>query len=311
MNVTVSKTSLVNTQTDAVVVTVFEEEPTLFSTTRALDEACGGILSHHLQTGDFQAKPGQTSILYVNRSSRLLRILVVGLGKRKTFKRDVFRAAVARAAQQVRSLRLTSFAMGLNSGDLEISPCDLAEAAVEGALLGLYQFTACKTMNLEQFHQVREMVLCEENRTDRSEITAGVEYARTVCDAVLFVRDLVSMPANRMTPTHLALAAQGLCRGRKSLTCRILDESRMKKLGMNALLGVARGSEEPPRFIILEYRGGKKSDPSIVLVGKGLTFDSGGISLKPAEKMDEMKTDMAGAAAVLGALRAAADLKLP
>jgi leucyl aminopeptidase len=308
MNVTVSKTSLVKAQTDAVLAAVFEGEPTTGRTTRDLDEACGGLLTRHLQTGDFQAKAGQTSVLYDNRPARLLRIIVVGLGKRKTFNLDLFRSAIARAAQQVRSLRLNAFAMDLDSEDLEMSSRDLAEAAVEGALLGLYQFTACKTVDLDQLHQVREMVLCEENRAVRTEIMAGAEAARMVCDAVLFTRDLVSMPGNRMTPSQLALAAEGLCRGRKSLTCRILDDSKMKKLGMNALLGVARGSDEPPRFIILEYRGGKKSDPSIVLIGKGLTFDSGGISLKPADKMDEMKTDMAGAAAVLGALRAAADL---
>jgi leucyl aminopeptidase len=207
MNVTVSKTSLVKAQTDAVLAAVFEGAPTTGRTTRDLDEACGGLLTRHLQTGDFQAKAGQTSVLYDNRPARLLRIIVVGLGKRKTFNLDLFRSAIARAAQQVRSLRLNAFAMDLDSKDLEMSSRDLAEAAVEGALLGLYQFTACKTVDLDQLHRSGDGPVRREGPSARRSWQA--EAARMVCHAVLFTRDLVSMPGNRMTPSQLALAAEG------------------------------------------------------------------------------------------------------
>ncbi|MCX5841060.1 MAG: leucyl aminopeptidase, partial [Deltaproteobacteria bacterium] len=129
--------------------------------------------------------------------------------------------------------------------------------------------------------------------------------------AVCFARDLVSTPSNEMTPSDLAREAETMAAARKKVHVRILDVQDMKKLGMNALLAVASGSCQPPKFIILEYRGGRKWQAPVALVGKGLTFDSGGISIKPSEKMDEMKSDMAGGAAVMGAIMAAAELKLP
>jgi leucyl aminopeptidase len=137
-----------------------------------------------------------------------------------------------------------------------------------------------------------------------------VKIAGVISDAVLFARDMVSAPANEMTPTRLANEAMENSRGR-NIKCTILEEGEIRELGMNALLGVAAGSDEAPKFIIMEYHGGKRSSPVIALVGKGLTFDSGGISIKPAEKMDLMKSDMAGGAAVIAAVRAAAELGLP
>jgi leucyl aminopeptidase len=131
-----------------------------------------------------------------------------------------------------------------------------------------------------------------------------------VTKAVFFARDMVSAPGNEMTPTAMAGEARKIA-ARKNVKLRVLDERKLKKIGMNALLGVAKGSAEPARFIILEYSGAAKADRPVALVGKGLTFDSGGISIKPAEKMEEMKSDMAGGAAVMGAIMAAADLKLP
>src|SRR5208283_4865140 len=125
-----------------------------------------------------------------------------------------------------------------------------------------------------------------------------------------FTRDLVSAPGNEMTPTIIAKKAQGIAR-RKNVSCRVLDKVKMKELGMNSLLGVASGSSQEPKFIILEYTGGKKNAAPITLVGKGMTFDSGGICIKPAEKMDEMKSDMSGGAAVMGAIMASAELRLP
>jgi leucyl aminopeptidase len=191
-----------------------------------------------------------------------------------------------------------------------LSLSDTAEAAVEGVYLGLYQFTPFKTLDIESIRTVDEFVIYEEEKERYERISLSAKTADTICRAVCFARDIVSMPANNMTPTDLANEALNISKKRKTVTCKIIDENQMKKLGMNALLGVAKGSDEPAKFIILEYKGTKRSIAPIVLVGKGLTFDSGGISLKPAEKMDEMKTDMAGAAAVLGAIQAVSDLQL-
>ena len=141
-------------------------------------------------------------------------------------------------------------------------------------------------------------------------VESAVKNAQIITGGVYFARDLISAPSNEMTPTIMAQKAGEIAR-RKNVTCKVLDRAKMKKMGMNSLLGVASGSNEEPKFIILEYSGGTKSEAPVVLVGKGLTFDSGGICIKPAEKMDEMKTDMSGGAAVMATIMVAADLRLP
>jgi leucyl aminopeptidase len=181
---------------------------------------------------------------------------------------------------------------------------------VEGALLGLYRFTPYKTVDREIMTDVREIHIVEEDEGRLKIIKDAAKTAEAISKAVIFARDLVSRPGNDMTPSDLAGEALTVAK-RRPVKLKVLDVAALKKLGMNALLGVARGSSEPAKFIILQYRGRRKSGAPIVLVGKGLTFDSGGISIKPSEKMGEMKTDMAGGAAVMGAIMAAADLKLP
>jgi leucyl aminopeptidase len=181
---------------------------------------------------------------------------------------------------------------------------------VEGVLLGLYQFTPFKTIERENIREILEFTILDDEEIVVKAIRNAAKTAEIIARAVLFARDIVSAPGNEMTPTDLANEARASAKERK-IQCRILGTGEIKELGMNALLGVAAGSDEPPQFIVLEYRGGKKSSPFIALVGKGLTFDSGGISIKPSEKMDQMKSDMAGGAAVIAAVRAATELGLP
>ena len=185
----------------------------------------------------------------------------------------------------------------------------IAQAAVEGSLLGLYQYTPYKTVDREDLKDMEKLNIIADGK-DFSLIESEIKKARIIADAVYFTRDLISAPANEMTPSIMAQKAREIA-GRKNVSCKVLDKKKMKEMGMNALLGVASGSCEEPKFIILEYAGGRKNAAPVVLVGKGLTFDSGGISIKPADKMDEMKTDMSGGAAVMGAIMAAADLGLP
>ena len=180
---------------------------------------------------------------------------------------------------------------------------------MEGSLLGLYQYTPYKTVDREDLKDMEKLNIIADGK-DFSLIESEIKKARIIADAVYFTRDLISAPANEMTPSIMAQKAREIA-GRKNVSCKVLDKKKMKEMGMNALLGVASGSCEEPKFIILEYVGGRKNAAPVVLVGKGLTFDSGGISIKPADKMDEMKTDMSGGAAVMGAIMAAADLGLP
>jgi leucyl aminopeptidase len=275
-----------------------------------LDQSCGGQIRDLLAGGDFQGKLYQTAVLYTRGAIPASRIVMAGLGKRADFDLEKLRGAYAKAVQQIRTLNLKECAITLDSGLLNRPLSELTEAVLEGMMLSLYRFTPYKTIDRENISDTQHIHIVVGKKGALKIVGESARRAEAIAKAVIFARDLVSRPGNEMTPSDLAREARQVAR-KKGVTLRILDVARMKKLGMHALLGVARGSSEPAKFIILEYDGRRKNDPPIALVGKGLTFDSGGISIKPSEKMDEMKSDMAGGAAVMGAIMAAADLKLP
>ncbi|OGW28812.1 MAG: aminopeptidase, partial [Nitrospinae bacterium RIFCSPLOWO2_12_FULL_47_7] len=186
---------------------------------------------------------------------------------------------------------------------------DLARAITEGICLALYHFDLYKSKPEENGSRVNEIVLLAPS----SRLTAvreSVDEARVIASAVWLARDLTVHPSNKATPTYLAKAANDMAR-KCGIVCRVLDANEIKKLGMGLLLGVARGSHEPAKLIVLEYFGGKKKRAPVVIVGKGVTFDTGGISLKQAQGMDEMKMDMSGGAVTIGVMQAVAGLKLP
>lgn len=297
--------------TEALVVALCESEEELAKGPRTFDKSVQVLVSEVMATGDFVGKPDQIAVIYTHGAISPRRIVLTGLGKKAELDREKLRNALAKAAQKIRQLNIKELAVAVDGDELGL-PLEVAtEAAVEGVYLGLYQFTPFKTQEREKLQEVEACVLLVEREVSMPTVKKAAEIAAVICQAVCFARDLVSMPGNRMTPSDLAQEAKALAAIRKKVHVKIIDAEGMKKLGMNALLGVASGSCQPPQFIILEYRGGRKGEAPIVLVGKGLTFDSGGISLKPSEKMEEMKTDMAGGAAVMGAIMATADLRLP
>ena len=297
-------------RTEALVALHFEDGILAQEPAGLVDRASGGQIGNLLASGDFRGKLCQTAVIRTGGAMPARRIVVVGLGKRADLNLEKLRGAYAAAARQVRDLNLKEFALAVDGGVLDLPLPQVAEAILEGALLGLYRFTPYKTVDREDMTDVRDIHVIEDDEERLKMIGKAAGTAEAVARAVFLARDLVSRPGNDMTPSALVREARNVAGGRP-LKLRVLDAAQMKKIGMNALLGVARGSSEPAKFIILEYDGRRRSDPPIVLVGKGLTFDSGGISIKPSEKMDEMKTDMAGGAAVLGAIAAVADLKLP
>ena len=309
MKIQVINGSLQGHATEAAVVTLFEGETGLTGSAALLDEKSGGLIEEILHRGDFMGRTNQIAVIYT-QGIPVKRIVVVGLGKRIDFSSDRLREAFARAAQQIRSLNICEFSASLDILKMDFPPERIAEAAVEGVILGLYRFLQFKTVDREQDREVVGFTILEEEEGTCRIIRSAAKTAEIIASATTFARDIVSTPSNEMTPSDLADKARESAKG-KNMRCTVLDAGRMKELGMNALLGVARGSDEPPLLILLEYRGGKKSSPVIALVGKGITFDSGGISIKPAEKMDEMKSDMAGGAAVIATVRAAAELGLP
>lgn len=309
MRIFVQKGNLAEVKSQAVILTVFEDKKKLAGAALQIDRKCKGLISDLLKNRDFEGKLSQTSVIYTKDLLPAKRIALLGLGKSGEVDADKIRGAFAKAMQHLRSANIKEAAFSIDWKMISGTKEKIVQAVVEGALLGLYQYNPYKTVGREDLKEMDQLKIIDEGN-DFSLIGREIKKARIIADAVYFARDLVSAPSNEMTPSIMAEKAQQLAR-RKNLACRVLDKKKMKELGMNSLLGVASGSNEAPKFIILEYSGGKKREAPVVLVGKGLTFDSGGISIKPSEKMDEMKTDMSGGAAVMGAIMAAADLQIP
>lgn len=310
MKIGVRQGSLAECRCDALVVGHFEDDKIPAGAAAEVDLASGGLVSRLIESGDFKGRLFQTSLLYSQGHLPAMRILLIGMGKRKDFDTEKVRGVFSRAAQALRNTGVLIFAASPHFGDIPLPFNARVEAAVEGTVLGLYRYRSFKSDDVDSPPDMKEFIIMEADRALAKEARAAVRTAERVTRAACLARDLVSAPSNEMTPTILADSAKTMADGR-SIKVTILDEARIKRLGMNALLGVARGSCEPPRFIVMEYRGGRRNETPIALVGKGITFDSGGISIKPAANMDEMKSDMAGGAAVIGTLQAVADLKLP
>ncbi len=310
MKIQVRKGSLAEVMTQAAIVTHFEDDTTPGGAAAKLDKKSGGLIGEIVGQGDVTGRLNSLSVLYGKGSAPAKRIVIVGLGKRIDFSLERLRGAYATAAQHIRSLNVSEMSTSLDFGTTNLQLDQMAEAVVEGVILGLYQFTPFKTIDRERIREIAEFTVLDADDSAVKVIRTAAKTAEIIANAVTFARDIVSTPANEMTPTDLANEAKTSAKG-KNIQCTILEAEEIRALGMNALLGVAAGSDQPPKLIIMEYRGGKKSSPVIALVGKGLTFDSGGISIKPSDKMDQMKTDMAGGAAVIAAVRAAAELGLP
>jgi leucyl aminopeptidase len=311
MEFIVKKARITEFATDALIVPHFEEEKEPAVAALPKDEKFKAMIRGVTDGGDFEGKLNQIVVIYTMSAVPAKRLVLMGLGKRAELDREKIRSAFARVAQHLRGINIKNFAASLDIESAILDLAELAEAAVEGVYLGLYQFMPFKTLERDKIKEIDEVTILEASEERLPEIKKAVQKAVTVCHAVCFTRDLVSAPGNEMTPSDLAREAHAVAAERKNVHVKVLDAKEMKNLGMNALLGVASGSCQPPKFIILEYKGCKKVEAPVVLVGKGLTFDSGGISIKPSEKMDEMKSDMAGAAAVMGTIMAISDLHLP
>jgi leucyl aminopeptidase len=291
--------------TPALVIGCFQDdESELFSGCNA---ALDGLLQRLASTGEFTGKVNTTRLLHTLGKLPAERLLLVGLGKKGELDPGRLRQAAGTAVQALRGARVASFTMALHlSGDDGAA----LEAVCEGALLGSYSFDDYKTRDKDELFSFTGMTLLLPKRLTVKEARSEIGRIEALCRGVSLARDLVSHPSNVATTGYLAEAARGVAK-RHGLACRVLERDELEKLGMNALLAVGRGSAEPPRLIVLEYYGSGAKGKPVALVGKGITFDSGGISIKPGAGMEEMKTDMAGAAAVLGTIEAAAALQLP
>lgn len=296
-------------ETDALVITIYEGEKADDGALKEIDERTGGMVSEMLGTDEMRGKQGDMVYIYRPGNIRARRLLLVGAGKREEFSLDGVRRMAGSAARFLRSKGARSMAI-LRRSQLDLGKS--AQAATEGALIGLFEPDMYKTENKEE-RRIDELVLLSAASGSEDELARGVERGRIIAEAVNMARELSNEPSNTLTPSELAERAKETA-NRFGLDIDVLDEARMKELGMGALLGVARGSDEPAKLIVLRYTPDEAepmgNDADVVaIVGKGITFDSGGISIKPAEGMEKMKYDMSGAAATLAAMRAIAQLK--
>lgn len=296
--------------TDALVLTHCEGETLSKADAAVLDRALGGALRELLQSKEFEGKANEVAVLHTQGKVPAKRVILVGLGKKKGLGLDQIRQALGHAAKRVRQIKAESFTVALPSVlPRGASPVDVAQAMVEGAVLGTYQFTAYRSEPVNR--DLSAMSLLAPQKGQLRPLGEGIRRGTATAEATVFVRDLCNHPSNVMTPTRIAQEAKTVAK-EAGLRVKVLEQREMEALGMGALLGVAKGSHEPPKFIVLQYHGANNKDERpVVLVGKTITFDTGGISLKPAENMEQMKADMTGGAEVLAAIRAAARLKLP
>jgi leucyl aminopeptidase len=295
---------------ECLVVGVHEEQK-LGAQAQLVDRALGGRLLALLKRGDFSGRAYET--LLVSESAGLAgkRLLLVGLGASRQYQRTTWKRALAAAVSALLRTRISTAIIALDHpGAGEFDDYTLARATAECVGAGLYRVNALKSGRRPRPHALSGVKVGPFSAAHLAAARRGLADGEAIAASAWLLRDLANLPGNVCTPRHLAATAMQVGREHRGLRVRALNEAQIRRLKMGCLLAIARGSAEPPRFIVMEHRGGRRGAAPLVLVGKGVTFDSGGISLKDPAAMDEMKYDMCGAASVIAALDLAARLKL-
>jgi len=284
----------------------------LHDAARQFDAATGHLIQKRIKQGDFNGGLGQTLALFDPPGLQCARLVLMGCGKRDEFDLAAYRKACTAAAMSVHALRVKETIFWLSGLPVKgMDTAGKARHAAESFADALYFFDQMKSQSTENKPVLSRLAFGVDDKADKAGATTGARIGDAIANGTNFAKDLGNLPGNVCTPTYLAQQAQKLARGRKKIKTTVLDQKAMEKLGMGSLLSVARGSRQPPKLIIMEYRGGGAKQAPVALVGKGLTFDAGGISLKQSKDMDEMKYDMCGGSSVFGTLIAASELDLP
>ncbi len=294
---------------DCIIIGVYQNQQ-LIPSGAAISQNLKDIIGKVIGRGDTSGKIGETVLINVLPERTVERVLLVGLGETKTMSPKNYRKALSAAA------------MSLKKPFIKSIVCSLAEVAVEGADLqwnvrqivevfsdSVYQFTELKSDKETESKLQKIVITAPESGRELAE--KGLLQGLAIAEGINVTKAMADLPGNICTPTYMAEQAVNLGKQYPELIVKILEEAEMKELGMGSLLSVSRGSRQPAKLIALEYKGAKNESRPVVLVGKGLTFDAGGISLKPGPGMDEMKYDMCGGAAVMGTLLAAVKMQLP
>ncbi|HLE47080.1 MAG TPA: leucyl aminopeptidase, partial [Candidatus Thermoplasmatota archaeon] len=307
--------NIAQAKADAIVVNLFQDTKKPAGATAAVDAALGGTIRELLRLGDFKGKRKEAHVLTTNGKMPAPRVILVGLGKKRGFDLDAVREVSARAATVARDRGCKSLATIVHGAG--VGGLDAVEAAftsVEGALLGLYRYREYKSPpkgdDEEPEKELTELRLVEADAGKAKRMAQAAKEAEVVARVTNDVRTLVNRPSMDKPPEVLAAAAKEWAK-RYGFKARVLEKADLERLKMGGILGVGAGSIHPPKLVLLEKPGTGARAKKVLLVGKGITFDSGGISIKPAAGMDQMRHDMAGAAAVLGALSLATAQRLP
>ena len=274
----------------------------------SLDQASNGQLRRILRKNDLSAEPGSSLMLYDIAGVAAQRILLLRLEKANDLNAQNFAKAVGKAAALLQAANTSEATIVLPQTE---EPYALVREAVIAAEESGYRFDQCKSDAQPPKRPLRRLAFLGNTRAQLKHIDKACAHGLAIANGAALAKTLGNLPGNICTPTYLAEEARRLGRRSAKLKVTVLEEKAMQKLGMGALLSVSRGSRQPAKLIVMEYKGGKTGDKPVVLVGKGLTFDAGGISIKPSEAMDEMKYDMCGAASVFGTLAACVELQLP
>lgn len=295
---------------DTLVVNLFEGVTAPAGATGAIDAALDGAISALIAAGDFQGKQGETTVLYPRGALHAERVIVVGLGKQEKIDLEAIRLAAAAAAKRASELGATHLAtIAHGAGIGGVPAAEAAQATLEGMLLASYRFNSFKQAD-ENKRNLQRFTLVEYDAEKSRLMAAAADVAVAIAEGVALARDLVNLPPNYATPARMAEAAQTIA-DTYGMKITIGGRSWAAERRLGAFLAVAQGAGVPPKFIVLEHNADRTDWPAIVLAGKGITFDSGGLSLKTTEGMPPMKADMGGAAAVLGAMHTIGSLGLP
>lgn len=309
MEIKVVSGDITQQQVGAVVVNLFEGVTSPGGATGAVDRALDGAISKLVEEGEIKGKRGEMTLIHTLEKMTPARVLVAGLGKEADFNLDTVRNVTAESCRRLRSVGVESVATiahGAGIGNLDAK--SVGQSIAEGIILGLYRFDKHKASDSDK-REIKEVTIVEADADKAKPLRDGMAEGKIIAEAVALCRDMANEPANHMTPTMMAERALEVAQ-ETGIKLEVLDEPQMAELGMGALLGVSQGSEEPAKFIIMRYEGDPGNDAnSLGILGKGITFDSGGLDIKSTAGMSTMKGDMAGGASTIGAMRAIAQLK--
>jgi leucyl aminopeptidase len=306
MEIKAATGDITDIKTDAIIVNHYEGVKKPEGDIAVIDKKLDGEISSLIKQKDIKGKLNEITLLHSMGKLQAGKVAVLGLGKKHELTTNKVRGAIAEACRYLRGRgvsRIASIIIG--DGINKIKTDDAIQAMTEGAILGLYTFRRYMTKKENGLGEIKELTIFGKAKKSMEQ---AVIRGKIIAEAANYARDMVNEPGNYMTPTQMANSARQLAK-KYGLKIQVFDKDKMKELGMGGLLGVSRGSQQPPKFIILSYKGRQSGEIDLGLVGKGITFDSGGISIKPSDSMADMKGDMAGAAAVLATISAIAQLK--